>query len=88
MVFVPEQKEPWASIQTKKCDALLLHVNGPAGQVPLGKIADIGHEPIVKMVDAEKEIVKLTFNSIEQLQTGELESFLSEHLEQLTSAAK
>ena len=84
-VFVDDQKEPWVSLQTKKLDAVVLQVNGPAGQVPLGRIASIGNEPVVKMISEEREVVKTSFKSIEEVQTGELEEFLREHRGLLTT---
>ena len=84
-VFVADQKEPWASIQTKKCDALWLQLNGPANQVPLGRIASIGHEPVVKTLENDREAVRLSFRSIDELQSGDLEEFLVEHLGLLTA---
>ena len=78
-VFVPDQKEPWASIQTKKVDSVWLQLTGPAGQVPLGRIAEIGQEPVVKVLDDEREAVRLTFKTIDEVQSGDLEEFLIEH---------
>ncbi len=79
-VFVPDQKEPWASIQTKKCDAVWLHLTGPSGGVPLGRIADIGHEPVVKSVDEQRDVIRMSFKTIDEVQSGQLEEFLQEHL--------
>ncbi len=83
-MFVPDQKEPWISIYTKKLDSVWLQVTGPAGQVPLGRIADIGHEPTVKMLDDEREVARMSLRSIEEVQSLELETFLKEHRTLLT----
>jgi len=84
-VFVPEQKEPWLSIQTKKLESVGLQVSGPAGQVPLGRIADIGYEPTIKMLDNQREIARMSFRSIEEVQDDALEEFLTEHRSLLTT---
>jgi excinuclease ABC subunit A len=83
-VFVPDQKEPWVSIQTKKLDAVHLQVSGPANAVTLGRIAEIGHRPSVKMLDEDREAARLCFRSIEEVQSGLLEEFLTEHRNLLT----
>ena len=83
-MFVPDQKEPWISIYTKKLDSVWLQVTGPAGQVPLGRIADIGHEPTVKMLDDDREVARMSLRSIEEVQSMVLETFLREHRSLLT----
>ena len=35
-VYVPEQHEPWAAVQTKKLDAVYLHLIGPEGPLHAG----------------------------------------------------
>ena len=79
-VFVPGQKEPWASIQTKKCDALWLQLTGPRNCVQLGRIADIGERPTIKSVDDDRDVVRTSFTSLEQLHDQDLEDFLNEHV--------
>ena len=44
-VYVPEQHEPWAAVQTKKLDAVHLHLMGPKGRFTLGQITDLGYNP-------------------------------------------
>ena len=44
-VYVPEQHEPWAAVQTKKLDAVYLHLMGPKGRFTLGQITDLGYNP-------------------------------------------
>ena len=44
-VYVPEQREPWAAVQTKKLDAVYLHLMGPKGRFTLGQITDLGYNP-------------------------------------------
>ena len=40
--MVPQQREPWATIQTKKPHALLLHLIGPKGRFGLGRALELG----------------------------------------------
>ena len=44
-MYVPEQHEPWAAVQTKKLDAVYLHLMGPKGRFTLGQITDLGYNP-------------------------------------------
>ena len=44
-LYVPEQKEPWAAVQTKKIDAVYLPLTGPKGRFTLGRIAALGYDP-------------------------------------------
>jgi len=78
-VYVPDRKEPWISIHTKKLEAVWFSVSGPAGQVPLGRVANIGSEQMVKMLDDGGEAVRILFKSIEEVQSGQLEEFLIQH---------
>ena len=44
-LYVPEQHEPWAAVQTKKLDAVYLHLSGPKGRFTLGQLTDLGYNP-------------------------------------------
>ena len=44
-IYVPEQREPWAAVQTKKLDAVYLHLMGPKGRFALGQITELGYNP-------------------------------------------
>ena len=39
-LVVPQQREPWATIQTKRPQALSLHLTGPKGKFALGRILE------------------------------------------------
>ncbi len=43
-VFVPQQKDAWAAVQTKKLDAVYLHLIGPKGRFAQGRIAGLGFD--------------------------------------------
>ena len=44
-VYLPDRHEPWAAVQTKKLDAVYLHLMGPKGRFTLGQITELGHDP-------------------------------------------
>ncbi len=78
-LFLAGQKNPWASIQTKKCDAVWLHLTGPSGSIPLGRIADIGQTPSVRQSSDSLDVAKIGFISVDEIQTPEFETLLLEH---------
>jgi excinuclease ABC subunit A len=89
-VFVPAQKESWATLYTKKPAALELWLSGPSGQFTLGRIAQLGSER--ELVSGNLDTLKLRFATRESLQHtdpehGDLVTFFREHLACLENAA-
>jgi excinuclease ABC subunit A len=79
-IFVPQQKEPWAAVQTKKLDAVYLHLIGPKGRFTLGQITDLGLEPWVEGNRPNYDMLHLKFSTIADLSRGDLPGFLKKHL--------
>jgi len=79
-LYVPEQKEPWAAVQTKKLDAVYLHLMGPKGRFTLGQITNLGHEPHLDGSRPEVDVLRLKLRSAEDLARGDLPGFLKRHL--------
>jgi excinuclease ABC subunit A len=77
---VPEQKEAWAAVQTKKLDAVYLHLVGPKGRFTLGQITNLGVEPEVDGQNPDYDILQLHFRTLEDLKRGNLPAFLKDHL--------
>jgi excinuclease ABC subunit A len=82
-LFVREQKEPWASIQTKKADGVWLQLSGPKDSVSLGRVAEFANEPSVSKFNASRDIVRMKFKTAKQVHRPELKNFLAEHLASL-----
>ena len=80
-VYVPQQKEPWASLWTKKNDALWLYLNGPSRSVPLGRVAELSKTPSVSNSGPRTDVVRLAFDSADEITNPDLAQFLKEHLE-------
>jgi excinuclease ABC subunit A len=78
--MVPQQREPWATIQTKKSHALLLHLIGPKGQFGLGRLLALGADRDLDDTRPDRDIVRLQFVEEDHLHRGDLEKFLREHL--------
>ena len=79
-LFLPEQKDPWAAIQTKKLDAIWLWLVTPKGRFAMGRIKDLGHEPEFDGHRPRHDMIRLKFRSSEDLTRGHLRAFLREHL--------
>jgi excinuclease ABC subunit A len=79
-IHVPEQKEAWAAVQTKKLDAVYLHLTGPKGRFALGQITGLGHEPEVDGQRPECDVLSIQFRTLADLRRGDLPGFLKKHL--------
>ena len=81
-LFVPGQKEPWATLHTKRSQALELSITGPTGQFTLGRIARLGNSR--RLSAGSVDTFKFGFSNLEGLQNsdpehGDLGAFLEEH---------
>ena len=82
-LYVPQQKEAWAAVQTKKLDAVYLHLTGPKGRFTLGQITELGHSPRFDGEDPHRDVLRLKFRTIDDLGRSNLAGFLKEHLSAL-----
>jgi excinuclease ABC subunit A len=79
-LYVREQKEAWAAVQTKKLDAVDLTLAGPKGCFALGRLTGLGYDPELDGERPDVDLVRLKFRSSEDLERGDLAAFLKEHL--------
>ena len=86
-LMVKGQKEPWASIFTKRLASVDLTLTGPKGRHTLGRIAEIGKEREVDTSPQRKDVVKLKFRTVEDLHHGGLIEFLAQHLSEIGEVA-
>jgi excinuclease ABC subunit A len=80
-LFVREQKEPWATIHTKKPADVELVLTGPKDVVALGRLEKLGLAPELDGAHASRDIIKLRFRRPDDLHHGDLPQFLEEHLQ-------
>ena len=78
---------PWASLLTKRPDALVLVLTTPKGSVSRGRISTLGCERELDERKDEFDFVRIHFRRGEDLHRGDLPAFLQEHLELLMSSA-
>jgi excinuclease ABC subunit A len=86
-VYVRGQHEAWAAVQTKKTDAVYLHLMGPKGRFPLGRVMGLGHDPQLDGQRPDLDVIRLKFRGAEDL-TPDLKDFLREHLAAASEAAQ
>ncbi|MEN6458329.1 MAG: excinuclease ABC subunit UvrA [Thermoguttaceae bacterium] len=85
-VCLPGQQHPWAAIQTKKLDAVYLHLTGPKGRFTLGQITDIGHDPELDASHPDSDTILLKFCTKDDLAGGDLRELLKSHLASRSSS--
>jgi excinuclease ABC subunit A len=84
-LMVPQQREPWASLYTKRLAGVDVILNGPKGQFALGRIADLAAERELVSDGNGRDQIKFRFTGLDEL-SGELGDFLKDHLAALDGA--
>ncbi len=77
-VYLPSQKEPWISIQTKKPDAVWMQISGPKDSVTAGQVADFASSATAASARG-LDSVKMSFHAIDQIENKKFKDFLKEH---------
>jgi excinuclease ABC subunit A len=80
------ESEPWASIFTKRPEALIFTLAGPKNAVAFGRAAGIGHDAELDGTRPDRDILKLKFRSVEELLSGDLEALIQEHALRVSTA--
>jgi len=83
---LPGRQQPWATVNTKKLDAVELTLIGPKGRFPLGSLTELGSEAQLDCRSSGCDAIKLKFHTPEQVQAPKLRAFLVEHLKATSSA--
>ncbi len=83
-LYLPEQKDPWAAVLTKKTDAVHLVLTGPKGRFALGRLTSLGHDPELDGERPDCDLIRLKFRSHDDLNRGDLPGLLKEHLKSLS----
>ncbi|MEX0936263.1 MAG: excinuclease ABC subunit UvrA [Pirellulales bacterium] len=81
-LMVKDQREPWASIYTKRPAGLDLMLTGPTDQFALGRIADFGIARQLQTRD-DRDLIKLRFQNPDDVSSPELAQFFEEHRQSL-----
>ena len=67
-VYVAAHKEPWAALQTKKTDAVYLHLTGPKGRFALAASPAWDCDPALDGQRPDVDVVRLRLASLEEVQ--------------------
>ncbi len=86
-LMIADQREPWASIFTKRLAGVDLLLNGPQGAFATGRIAELASQRAIKTGEENRDQVKFRFVSLDDLHHGDLPAFLAEHLTAIRDAA-
>jgi excinuclease ABC subunit A len=83
---VAGQRQPWATLVTKRPEAIELALNGPKSLFGLGRITSLGHRPSLDGQHDDCDIMRIHFRNHDDLDRGRLREFLEEHLEGVRGA--
>jgi excinuclease ABC subunit A len=76
-LYAPGQSEPWASVWTKRPDALILELSAPKGAVALGRITELGCDRELEGSRPDRDVVRLRFRTRGELHESELAELIS-----------
>ena len=80
-LFVPEQREAWASIYTKNPEAVVMRLTAPKGKFAFGRVADVGSSAEYDGATASREMIKLKFQSNDDVSQSDFAEALRDHLQ-------
>lgn len=86
-LMIAGQRDPWATVHTKRPTGVDLVLNGPAGAFATDRIAELGSRRAIASDTAGVDQVKFRFVKTDDLHRGDLASFLAEHLQAVRRAA-
>ncbi len=80
--YIPAgHRDPWITLCTKKPASLELHLQGPKNLVGFGRVTSLGWYRDLDSSRDDRDVIKLHFRKLDDLQRGDLEDFLREHLD-------
>ena len=83
---LPEQKQPWVTIETKKPDALWVHVMGPEGSLSLNQVRGLA-DSANSEVHGNRDVIRLAISSVDQVANERMSNFLNKHLQTMLAGA-
>jgi excinuclease ABC subunit A len=86
-LMLPQQREPWATVYTKRLEGVDLALRGPKDEFALGRIAGLGAVQEVATDRRDRDSIKLRFVRPDELARSELAAFLEEHCNAVRSSA-
>ena len=87
-LFLKGQREPWASIWTKRLPSVDVALTSPKGSVALGRVRELGFARELDGKRRDRDVLVLKFRSTDDLHRGDLAAFLKEHLDSVTAGSR
>jgi excinuclease ABC subunit A len=78
-LYLPGQREPWATINTKRLESLDLTLTGPKGCVTFGQLAELARDRQLDATREDRDLVRLKFRTVKDLHRGDVRGFLEQH---------
>ncbi len=78
-LYLPGQRDPWVTINTKRPQSLDVTLTGPKGLVTLGRLTGLARDRELDATRDDRDLVRLKFQSVEDLHRGDLRVFFQEH---------
>jgi excinuclease ABC subunit A len=79
-MLVRGQSDPWATIHTKRVDAVNLQLTGPKNRFALGQLTELGSDRNLDTTSSAFDRIHLCFSSLADLANGDLPGLLREHV--------
>jgi hypothetical protein len=86
-LMLPQHRDPWASVYTKRLEGVDLALYGPKDEFALGRIADLGADRDLATDRGNRDTIKLRFIRPDELAREELAAFVEEHYNSVRGAA-
>jgi excinuclease ABC subunit A len=78
-LYLKGQRDPWATVVTKRAASLDLILTGPKDGVTLGRLLPLARSRELDNTRPDRDLVKLSFRTLDDLHKGDLLEFLKEH---------
>ena len=85
-MLVRAQKEPWATVHTKRLESVDLQLTGPKNRFPLGRLTELGGDRNLDTTPAGFDRIHICFRTLADLASGDLPAMLREHFAAVTAA--
>lgn len=82
--MIEGQREPWATIQTKRVEGVFLILRGPKDRFSLGRVSNFGFDRSLETEKGKVDLLKFEFRTVEDLHSDGFREFLEEHAKSIT----
>ena len=85
-MLVRGQSDPWATVHTKRVDAVYLQLTGPKNRFALGQLTEFGSDRNLDTTSSQFDRIHICFHSLADLSNGDLPALLREHFAAVVAA--